>query len=205
MFRKKMLTTCSLCLLLQSALFGEVENVVIKWNAALCQGFCETALANQLNSAPPVASYRIDPYKGIADIQWKPNAPFTFGVLNFASRSVGFRIIETRVKVKGTIAHDQENIYIVSLGDNTRFILLGPLSTIPGQYAVRASRASYPLPEDWAEWFLAMEEDSQLVTVEGLLITPQTYILAISVEQVKFLEQVRPEIGRAIAPSFLRN
>lgn len=175
-----------------STLAAEIENVVIKWNAALCQGYCETALANELDSIPDVASYRIDPYKGIADIQWKPNEQFSFGTLNLASRSIGFRITETRLKVRGTIAHDRENIYLVSIGDGTRFILLGALKTVPGQYAVRASRASYPLPIDWSERFLELEADNQIVAVEGLLIIPQTYILAISVEDVKFLEQVRP-------------
>jgi hypothetical protein len=168
----------------------------LRWNAALCLDVCIPLLERQLNSITGVANLTIDPRAGAATLEWKPNVSFNYAPINIATRAAGIRVSDARIRVRGTISHDNANVYISSLGDNTRFNLLGPINPIPGHYIVQSNIASHPLPLKMRDELLLAEAKNQMVTVEGPLFEPLRYVLAIVVEQVQYPEeQEKPRPG----------
>lgn len=168
------------------SLEAEVQKVVLKWNAALCQDTCVPLMQRQLQAIPGIANFQINAGAGIADIDWKPDAPFSFYPFNTATRSVGARLLDVRVKVKGTIVYDSQNLYLVSLGDNSRFILLGPLGMQSSQFVMQANPANHPLPADIKENLIEASRKHQTVTIEGPLFEPERYNLSLITEKIDF-------------------
>lgn len=168
------------------SLSAEIQSVVIKWNAALCLDVCIPGIERNLQSIQSVTDIRINARAGIAEMGWKPNYPFSFAPFNLATRSVGIRLSDLRLRVQGTIAHDVEGVYLVSLGDNTRFRLIGPIQPLAGRYVVQSNIASHPMPADLQQKLLDAEAQNTIVTVEGPLFEPFRYTNTIISEQVKF-------------------
>ena len=102
-----------------------------------------------------------------------------------------------RDRVRGTIVHYYDKLFLVSLGDGSRFELLGPLIIEPNRYTIKANIANHPLPADRLDRLLEAERRNELITIEGPLFEPQWYRLALIVEKVTYpkampLEGYRP-------------
>lgn len=163
---------------------AEIEKILIKWNAALCLDTCIPLMERNLHAIKGVTDFQINPNAGVAEIHWDPQAHFSYEPFNLASRAVGSRILDIRVRVKGTIAHDRENFFISSLGDNTRFLLIGPIAPVPGGYTIRGNIASHPLSPSLKQQLLDAENAGKQVTIEGPLFQPTWYTLTLIAEQV---------------------
>jgi len=176
----------SVCLIFKSfSLKAEIQEIVMKWNALLCLNTCEPFLSQQLNNIPNLSSVRIDPRAGTAIMKWKPEYPFSYEPFNLATRTVGIRIADFRMKIRGTIRQVQDNFYIISAGDNTTFLLLGPVRVTPNRYIVEQNIASHPLSADIRLKLLKLATDQQMVIIEGPLFEPLRYLLMLVVEQLK--------------------
>lgn len=167
-------------------LFGEIQMVTFNWNAALCLDVCTPKLERELGSIKAITDLQINPQAGVAKMKWDPNYPFNFAPFNLATRSVGIRLNQIRVRVRGTIAHDVDNLYVISLGDGTRFQIAGPIQPITTGYTIRENIASHPVPLAMRERLLEAEANREITTIEGPLFEPFRYNLTIVAEQVRY-------------------
>lgn len=164
---------------------ADILEMVMQWNALLCLDLCTDTLYQQLRNIPNLSDLQINPRAGTAVMRWKPNYPFSYEPFNLATRTVGIRIANFRLKVRGTIRVQEDNIYLVSLGDNTQFLLIGPIRAEPNRYIVRQNIASHPFSAQLRSDLLMAAANRQVVEIEGPLFEPLRYWLVLTVEQLK--------------------
>lgn len=189
--QKKIFNLLLICLFSFSALRAEIEEIVMKWNALACLDICIPTLQQQLGYINNVTDLQINARAGTAVMSWKPNYPFSYEPFNLATRMVGNRIIDFRMKVRGTVYRQQDNYYLVSVGDNTSFLLLGPLRAETGRYIIWSNIASHPLSPKLRQQLLFAAENGQIVVIEGPLFEPLRYLLMLIVEQIQFPEEAQ--------------
>lgn len=171
-----------------SFLTAEVEEIVMKWNAALCLNNCVPLLARQLSYVKNLADVQLNDRAGVAVMRWKPNYPFSYEPFNLATRTVGVRIEDFRLRVRGTINQNGDNFFLVSMGDNTSFLLLGPATSLPGRY-IPKNIASHPLSPIMRERLALAAQRRDVVIIEGPLYQPLTYLLMLIIAQMKVEEE----------------
>ena len=153
-------------------MYGEIEKITIKWTANLCADSCIRDMYKQFGAVNGIAEKIINQQQGMAEFRWKPKSSFNFQMLDQAMRLVGPRIQDSRVRVRGTISHDASNVYLNSLGDNTRFILLGTPPASTTEYVIQYSAQTRGLPPETRKKFLDSENNFEVVVVEGPLFEP---------------------------------
>ncbi len=175
---------------------AEVEQVTVKWTPGLCITNCPQSLEKEFKKIKGVATISINQGSGQADLTWKPNEPFTYQLVSTAMRMIGLTIHDFRVRVKGTIRHDDHNVILVSIGDNTRFVLLGPITPSLHNQVIEHNVQNHPLAAGKRDQLLNAEMNNQIVTIEGPIFegwkAPPLYLIA---EQVQ-VQQNPPEQKR---------
>lgn len=168
------------------SLLGEIREVVLSWNPAICLDMCIYGLEKNLRELPFVASATFNARAGTAVLKWKKDMSFNYEPLLFATRSIGVTIRDVRIIVTGKISHDGDNYYLLSTGDGTRFLLLGPLIYEPGRYSVRFSLETHPVPPGLMQKFLEAEKNDAILLIEGPLFefTNYAYLPSIITEKV---------------------
>jgi hypothetical protein len=164
---------------------ADIVEMVMSWNALLCLDLCTDTLRQELSYINNLSDLQINPRAGTAVMRWKPNYPFSYEPFNLATRTVGIRIADFRLKVRGTIRKDQDNFYLVSLGDNTQFLLIGPIRAESGRYIIKQNIATHPLSAQMRQDLLIAAANQQIVEIEGPLFEPLRYWLVLIVEQLK--------------------
>ena len=172
------------CCLVNNSAWAIIEEVVLKWNPAICTGPCNGLISQQLNTVAGIDNIEINASAGVARLKWQPNAPFSYTDLNTASRTIGVRLNDIRVRVIGTIEYAVPNYYLASTGDNTRFLLIGPPNVRFGQYLPR-NIASYPLPPSIIQQLSTAQTQGQSLMIEGPLFGYERHLLILITEQVK--------------------
>lgn len=167
-----MLRLLTIFLLLSARLCAQVETVTIKWTPGLCLESCVNQLQSQFMRIPGVDQANIDQGTAQAVLLWRPDAPFSFTAVKNAMAMIGLKIHDIRLKVTGTITHDQLNIILVSEGDGSHFTLLGPVTPRPSQQVVQYNVETHSLSPDRKEQLLQSEIDQNTVTIEGPLFMP---------------------------------
>jgi len=156
-----------------SSVQAEVVDVLITWSPGLCQQTCGQGLQRYLSEIPGVAQVDINLTSGSAKMRWKPNQPFNFSYIDHATRVVGLpRILNSRIKVRGTIQRSGDTFNLISLGDNTSFLLLGTTQPTPGRYEIQTSLYNRPLSEAIKNRLLESQRQHQVVTIDGQLFEP---------------------------------
>jgi hypothetical protein len=164
---------------------AEVEFIEIRWNAFKCLDICTPLIEKNLNAIRDVHNVKINARAGVATMGWSPNYPFSYEPFRLASSAAGIHIDDMRIRVRGTISHDVDNFYLVSSGDDARFLLLGPISTVPGRYIPKYNIASYPLTGDVKEQLLEAEQNRFTVVISGPLYLPSRYPRTLIAAQIK--------------------
>ncbi len=172
-----------------NCLKAEILEIAISWNALLCLNVCVPTLQQELSYIPNVSDIQINSRSGNAVMRWKPNYPFSYEPFNLATRTVGIRISDFRIRVRGTIRHQQDNFYLVSEGDNTQFLLIGPILAEPGRYIIKHNIATHPLSIDLRRQLQIISANQNIVEIEGPLFEPSRYWLVLEVEQLKVSEE----------------
>lgn len=185
MRRKRWLSLLLLCFTCTQDLRAEIEEIVVTWNAFKCQDTCVQQIQQQLNSIKGVKKINANPSSGAAVIEWDPNVQLSYEPFRYASSAVGIKIISMRVRVKGKISHDGDNMYVISDKDGTRFHLIGPIHTEPGRYIPKYSLDTHPLPDNTKEQLMTLEKAGRSVVISGPLFLPSFYPLTIVTEQIK--------------------
>ena len=158
--------------------FGEIELITVKWAQGYCTKNCQEGLRTRLKSVPPIAEFNVQGEGSQVQIRWKPKAPFSYLTLNMIIKGFGIHIDQVFMRVRGVIERDARHTYLVSLGDNTRFILLSPINVSPlqSQSVARNNVESYQLAVNLKERFLLDEQEYRVVTVQGNLFDPWRYV-----------------------------
>jgi hypothetical protein len=168
---------------------AEIQSVRLKWNPMPCNAICNQNLRNQLESIPGVVNVSYNPGFGEAVLDWKPKARFNFAPINNAMRMVGPSLLALNLKVTGTISHEGSSIYIESIGDGTRFKLLGALIRDYTRYIMDASEFTHPLSEEQYRKLIDAEQHHHLVTIEGALFEPESFLLRIVIENMNIAKK----------------
>jgi len=163
---------------------GEVEEILLTWNAFKCQDVCIPLIERNFGSIREVNNLQINAPSGIAVMGWNPNYPFSYEPFRYAAAAVGININTMRLRVRGMISHDEDNVYLVSNGDDARFLLIGPIHTEPGRY-IPNNLVSYPLSSEAKEQLLSAEKNQWTVVVSGPLFFPSHYPRTLITEQIK--------------------
>lgn len=174
---------------------GEISKATVKWlNPGSCQESCITDMAKQFSAMNGAAEVILNQGAGQVDIRWKPRVPFSYYPINTAMRLVGPAINEIRASVRGTISHSSKTFILESLGDNTKFVLLGPVIPSMSQYTVTHNTDNRPLPAELQARLLKAEKDFEVVEIEGPLLDPWRYqVLYLIVEKATAISLVGSE------------
>lgn len=164
---------------------GEIEEIIINWNAFKCQESCVAQIEQNFSAIKEVSNFKIHPDIGSATMKWSTTQQFSYEPFRYAAAAVGIRISTMRVRVKGTVAQDSQNMYIVSSGDGTRFQLIGPLQTEPGRYIPNYSLTTHPLTPHLREKLIKAERNKLTVVISGPLFLPSKYPQVLIAEQIK--------------------
>lgn len=154
-------------------LAAEIQRVQIKWQPASCSTGCAQLLAQKFQRLPGVAQVFINQASGQADIRWKPNYPFTYQTVYTPMQLVGLWYDDFRVKVRGIIQINGNQVTLVSLGDNTRFILLGTVDAQYGRYVTEYNTMTRPFSPSVMAQLQQAAIDSRVALVEGPLFMPE--------------------------------
>lgn len=189
------LLVCALSLFLAKPLYGEIQWVSIQWTAGLCRESCVKGLNGQFSRIDGVSEIRINQDAGQATLIWKPNAPFLYTQVRNAMAMIGLYVRSMRIKVRGTLIHDRNTVVLVSLGDNTRFVLRGPITPSPDRMVQKYSMYSHPLSAELSGELLDVERAKKLIIIEGPLFEPERAPpLQLIVERKQVVEpETRPE------------
>lgn len=161
------------CFFINAPLHAEVDKVVLKWNPGFCNDSCLKNLDYRLRSMPDVAEVRMEGASSQATLRWRPNKSFSFDRIDHTMRYVGTRLMQVFVTVRGTIQHPDKDASIVSIGDNTPFILLSPTDIKPGQAAALQNVQSYKLKPETRALLMQAQQEFKVVTIQGLLLLPE--------------------------------
>ena len=145
---------------------AEIQRVTVHWNPFACPPSCAEGLINVFRNVNGVGDVHLNQSAGEMDLIWKPDVGFSFAEINTAMRMIGPSIFAIRLKVRGTISHEGENIFLTSLGDGSRFELSEPVpvrNTIFGEWKLT--------PENQQK-LLAAEKEKKIATIEGTLLNP---------------------------------
>lgn len=160
------------CCISSHALFSEIDTVWLKWTPLLCTQACITQLDREFRKVPAIAEASLDQASGAATLKWRPNAPFSFSDVNVPMRLVGLSVRDIHIKVRGTLSHDAHSVTLTSNGDNTRFQLLNPIISTPGQQAAVFNLAARQLTPELRQKLLDAESQKATVTIQGQIFMP---------------------------------
>jgi hypothetical protein len=166
-------------ILLIAALFfiqpikAEILRVQIKWPPATCQVNCAQLLAQKFQQVQGVAQVYMNQPAGQVELRWKPNFPFSYQTTYTAMQLVGLWYDEFRVKVRGTIRINGNQVILVSLGDNTQFILLGTVQPQQGKYVTEYNTQTRGFTPALLAQLQQAAIDNRVAIVEGPLFMPE--------------------------------
>jgi len=152
---------------------SEIEKIVLKWKPGFCSESCLVDLERKLNSIPDIAELKFQGAQSQATIRWKPNRSFSYGAIDRAMRYVGVNLREIFITVRGTIDHTTKEVTVESLGDNTKIILLSPITITSGEAAVEKNIQSHRLKRETRSQLVNAEDDEKIVKIEGPLFEPE--------------------------------
>lgn len=170
-------------------LYAEVEQITITWDAFICQSDCVSLIEQNLRSVRQVTSLQVNGAAGKAVMGWSPNYPFSYDSLRLAASGVGIFFDTVHITVRGTISHDTDNFYLVSNGDDARFLLIGDLIREENRYVPPYNLATHPLPPETIEIFKQAEKNHFPVVISGFLFRPEHYPRTLIASQIKVLKE----------------
>lgn len=160
-------------LMIQASLLAEIENVTISWRNQNCTETCHDLLEKQFLRMPGALDARVDGKAGTATMRWRPRIKFRYTDVNIAVRSVGVPLMDIRLRIRGTISQTGRKFTLSSLGDETVFNLLSPLTVQPNRMATPQNVDSYELSPDMQKKLVDSELGFYVVTVSGVLLMPE--------------------------------
>lgn len=188
---RALFTFAASCLFL-SSLSAEFQQIQVRWTPGLCGEDCINNLRREFAKIPGFQEAEFGPSQ--VDLKWKPNFPFTFQSINAATRMVGIRLQDVRIRVRGHVSRrDAHTFFLTSEGDNTRVILIGSAPPEPTGYTVVQNVETHALSPDVQEKLEEAAANKTAVVVDGPLFMPfQMPSLRLVVDQLKVEKKQEP-------------
>lgn len=172
---------------------AEIQSFTMIWNQQLCTPTCAAQLGQRLShNTPGVQKAEVSQAAGRADVVWDPRVPFSFQPINNAVRFVGIRPRLFRIKVRGTVqAVNGRDFTLISTGDNTPFVLRGPIQPSLNRYTEQYNPQTHFLNPQLIQQLSEIARLRQTVIIEGPFFEPfrsppnQLIIETLSVEEEK--------------------
>ena len=161
----------ALCLTTKG-LFSEVQQVTITWNNVACNQKCAEVIEKNFRKMNQVQKVKVAFATGTTELEWKPKSPFSFQAVKMAMQMSGVGINDLRVKVRGKAKEKGGKIALVSLEDNTPFILISPIDPKPEQYTTKPNPYFRELTPDLRERILQEIKEDKILVIEGPLYQP---------------------------------
>ena len=165
-------------------LFGEIQQIILTWQAGLCSNTCIQALEKRLKEIPAVQELRFNPSAGMATMHWSAGATFWFEPFNTATRMVGIRLSTIRLKVSGKVVKEGSFFYLNSTGDTSRFRLIGPLQASAENYTIQQNVTNYSLSPQMVAQLNEWADKKTTISVSGPLFEPNRPALILIVEDM---------------------
>lgn len=170
---------------------AEVQSFSMIFDAALCTPSCAAQLAQRLShNTPGVVKAEVSQAAGRAEVVWSPTMTFSFQPINFAVRYVGIRPRLFRIRVRGTVqSANGRDFTLISTGDNTPFVLRGPVQPSVNRYTEQYNPQTHFLNPQLIQQLSDVVKQKQTIIVEGPFFEPfrsppnQIVIEAINVEE----------------------
>lgn len=183
----------SICLLAFYNLRSEIEMVSFTWDNVLCREDCAMRIEKELHKIHDVAEVSVSQRDGMAKMRWDADKPFDFSPIRQAIKRVGIHVQTLKVTVTGTIEKKNNKFYIVSIGDATKFNLMGVAVDEPGKnrYVIQNSRYNRPLSARQVEILTEAMHEKKIVTIHGPIYSPYQFppldliIESLSVSELK--------------------
>jgi len=166
----------ALALLYFPSIQAEIISATIYWRAANCTYSCPQRLAQRLQAnVPGIGAINFNAAGGQASLSWKPNYPFDLVGIKNAMSWVGMSVqtMQVHLELRGLIqTTNGKQFTIISLGDNTPVLLLGPMEGRPGQALVTYSYnpINYPFDQYKQQQLIQAAQSRIPITVSGSLI-----------------------------------
>lgn len=181
----KLKITLLFSLLLPLFLNAEITRFTLSWDPVYCnQPTCKRLLSTWIKEMHQVGQLKFDEKGNKAIIYWKPYTDFNYDVIDNLMHRLGLApqientpTYESKlagiIKLRGTITHDADFVYIRSIGDNSRFVLIGPTRDQTTRYVEKFSFENRKLDPKIRLMLLEAEEHFRVVTIEGPLFEPE--------------------------------
>lgn len=168
-----------LCLFMLTtyALNAEIEQITLEWDNVLCKDDCAARMQKELSKVSEISNVAVSQSNGMATMQWKAEKRFSFPTIDKAIKKIGLHVQALRVKVRGTITEQNRKFYITSIGDGTKFNLLGAASDNPtkNRYVVQQSRYNRPLSQEQKAILMEAIKKELVVVIEGPIYQPYQF------------------------------
>jgi len=175
--------------LITISLTAEIERVTIKWTPGLCQTSCSKTLQQKLSKMNGVAEVNFNQDGAEANLRWKPTASFSYANLESTMAQIGLSMDDIRIKARGYIKHDEKTVTLVSIGDNTRFVLLGPVIPQKSAQVNEYSVYAHPVSPELRTKLLNAEKANMIAVIEGQLFEPErSPPLLLIAENINFVQ-----------------
>lgn len=167
---KKIVIGLLVCYLLP--LHGEILQVELQFLPGICQGQCGPLLHDQLSKIKGAQSVEVNATSGQAIIKWTPGQRFSWNPINVAVRMVGISLHQTLVTVAGEIRPRGQTLELISSGDGTPFLLIGPITPSQTNYVTRSNLDNRTLSPGMVENLLEGSRSKKIAVIHGPLFMP---------------------------------
>jgi len=165
---------------------AEVQRVTITWNSIMCNIRCGQLIEKKFKELREVQQVAVSPSIGVANLTWKPYVPFSYAPVKTAMQMVGAGVNDIRVRVRGKVRFEGDEVALYSIGDNTRFLLVSPLSPDPLRQLVEPHPSLRQMNPGLRERILRDVQQDMSVVVEGPLYRPASaWPLTIVIERMQ--------------------
>lgn len=106
-------------------------------------------------------------------LRWKPNHKMVYSALENTMATIGVAMDELQIKVRGTIKQSGRDIKIISIGDNSEFVILGPVPISKNQAPVLENPQVMRLTDEMRQRFIQAENEFKVVTIQGPFFQPE--------------------------------
>ncbi len=153
-------------------LFGEVQRITVTWNSIMCNVKCGELIEKKFMALKELDQVNVDPSRGVANLKWNPETPFSYTPIKTAMAMVGAGVNDIRVRVRGVVVEEGRNVALYSLGDNTRFLIVSPLRPELGRQTVLPHPSLRELSPELRDRILRDAEQDKIMVIEGPLYKP---------------------------------
>lgn len=180
-----------LLLIACASVSADFQQIQIKWTSGLCGPDCVKNLQREFSKIPGFKQASFG--NSQVTLLWQEGAPFTFASINTATRMVGIRLWEVRIRVKGKVSHNKDIFVLTSDGDGTPVQLLGPTMPSATGNTVVPNVQTHGLNSALQNKLLDAEASKASIVVEGPLFQPfQMPDLRVIVTSIRGSTQAAP-------------